>query len=294
VQPKAQGVPANAQFSKPQIGVKRRRHNFMKVYLECAGGRPVFPFNAPTATSRRCGFTLIEILVVIAIIGILAALLLPALSDAKSKGKRIGCINNLKQLSLADQMYTADNNGKLPENFPEGRGTNSWVAGNMRVATQATNQLFIRQGKFFPYANNPACYHCPADLAMANGFPHVRSYSMNSWMGSRVMEMEPAQKSYRTFVQESELNVASPATLWVLIDEHEATIDDGFFLVTMDDTYPFASFPAMRHDHGYALNFADGHAQVIKLRDPNSQVLAAQIRPENSDWLRLKAATTIR
>ena len=121
---------------------------------------------------RQTAFTLIELLVVIAIIAILAAMLLPALAQAKERARRVACINNVRQLNLSLRLYLDENEDR----FPSRRTLRAWWPALLREGYQALSIL-----------------RCPSDVAnpASNGGPSVddadkapRSYIMNGWNDS--------------------------------------------------------------------------------------------------------------
>jgi len=244
------------------------------------------------------GFTLIELLVVIAIIAILASMLLPALSHAKSKTQGIYCMNNLRQVTLAWKLY-ADDNRLFPPN--EDNQTGGWIRGwlDYSGSTDNTNVLYLTvstYAKLGPYTRSPKVYKCPADASCSRGRigePRVRSISMSQAIGpDRNNTGNPPRgqwlpsPTFKVYLKESDVVNPAPVNLWVMIDEHPDSINDGGFAVQMPRTTTdtrWVDVPAKYHNNACGFSFADGHAEIHKWLRPGVipnvkyQVISGQI-----------------
>ena len=131
-------------------------------------------------------FTLIELLAVIGIIAILAALLLPVLSNAKAKATGIACLSNLRQIQIAWILYAEENDGLVTAaeddrssknqvgSRPGKMGTAAWVSGWLNFNANNpdnTNTLLLvnsQYSRLASFQSSPGVYRCPADKSVVN------------------------------------------------------------------------------------------------------------------------------
>ena len=249
---------------------------------------------------KPAGFTILELLAVIATIAILAALLFPVLSKAKIKAQRTTCLASLRELGRCWYMYKDDCNDRLVESYPV-NNKGIWVIGDMTKTNEVGNSDLVRQGKLFPYNQDVKIYHCPADEGVkidGKTYPTVRSYSMNCFMGGRDPQAQVTPSNaggYMVFAKYSDIR--RPSDSWILLDEDERSINDGFF-VTDPTATMWIDFPAIslhRHNFSYGLDFADGHSEIWRHSEGSTYQVSLNktTQPKNPDLERLARASTI-
>lgn len=277
--------------------------------------RPGIPIVEKAVRKRgRRAFTLVELLVVIGIIGILAALICAGLSKSKAKAASIFCANNLRQLGLAWLMYAHDNNDRLVYNLGGDASrkmvsTNldwSWVNNIMtwELDPGNTNRAFVSKSRLAVYANwNIQLYRCPADRVLseiqrdAGWQARVRSVSMNAMVGDAGELMwGRTNRNNPEYIQFLKLSDFRDATsIFVFLDEHPDSINDGYFLNNPEES-EWVDLPASYHGGGCNFSYADGHVAPHRWQDrttlvpakPNAAPLPYAIPPQNRvdfDWI---------
>ena len=120
---------------------------------------------------KTCGFTLIEILVVIAVVAILAAFLFPVFSRVRERGRQTACLSNLHQLSLATFQYAQDSDDRYPYGGdPSDLNTNSWIGTPYWPAIQQMqDKEQTLPSVMAGYVKNRDLWRCPSDTGFDYG-----------------------------------------------------------------------------------------------------------------------------
>jgi len=255
------------------------------------------------ANSRsKVGFTLVELLVVIAVIAILAALLLPALARAKASAQSAACKSNLRQLGIALDMYV-DDYSKYPgrpryTRVPPGTLEEEPVD---KVFLQLAPYLGMpgdRFGDIQLISRRPLVWHCPA-VAPTNlpnlltsevNMRYVASYGYNSrgttsssdeidWgLGPRVVALWAPDVSPSPMVMREicASEISGPA-------EMIALGDDSWPSLINDEISPVAPLLGDRHNHGANVAFCDGHIEYGKKEQWIQPTEAARKRWNNDN-----------
>jgi prepilin-type N-terminal cleavage/methylation domain-containing protein len=252
----------------------------------------------PVGERARHGFTLVELLVVIAVIAVLVALLLPSLAKAREAGRRAACLSNLRQMQAAWLMYADSNADRIvhgqawawgyypPTGKPwliGGDASNPYLAVWPKTRTEA--ETLMRTGALAPYMGNVRAYLCPSRYRhswMGAGYDWIGSYniieSMNVWSPDDAAKYDrEVRASYeigrtRLFIWKTpELADPGPSSRMVFLD-------DGGRLCENDvsdrvDGWRGSHFSywlplAIHHSNGTCLSFADGHSEYWKWMDP--------------------------
>jgi prepilin-type N-terminal cleavage/methylation domain-containing protein len=247
------------------------------------------------------GFTLIELLVAIAIIAILAAMLLPALTKAKIQAQSVQCMNNGNQLSKAWLMYAGDNRDACVNNFGvtetdyiENQVIDptyaTWVMDVMdwTTAEQNTNRAYIQKALLGSYMEgSTGCYKCLGDVYLSSqqiaaGFSaRARSYSMNAFLGhfspcANCVNGPPGSGIDVTYQGIDWANAGWPqylkvgsipqlSQIFVFLDEHANSINDGYFdtgQAPQGVASGWGDSPASYHNGACGFSFSDGHSEI--------------------------------
>lgn len=187
------------------------------------------------------GFTLVELLIVIAVISILAAMLLPAINTAREKAQQTKCLSNLKQLGLSIMLFLQDNEDRFPS---QGSTPDP-------VTIQWDEQLY-------PYYGNVSLLKCPKDNLLRTGGNSPRSYGYNPYLCNYSASSTYGNQS-GTGVKLSQVKNPSGTICLMELRQGLASWQNAYY---GNDTYSIYNWTDSDwHRAGGNYLFTDGHAR---------------------------------
>ena len=247
------------------------------------------------------GFTLVELLVVISIIAMLMSILMPALGRAREAARRVVCLSNLRQLTLAWNMYVMDNDDKLCS--PQIPISYAWADGFSEADEHMRGtELGIKEGALWPYTQSIKLYECQSARSYKSIHcrpERLRDYSMSRNMGYPRENWN--EKPVRVFKTLSGISRPSEKMVFIGADgsygynsifgeEWSGWLRGPFWPFSAGSKFTTWEFPRFdppnshmsiniitaRHNNGCNLSFADGHCEYWKYKDRRTVKLAVE------------------
>ncbi|MBW3623216.1 MAG: DUF1559 domain-containing protein [Armatimonadetes bacterium] len=196
--------------------------------------------------AHRRGFTLIELLVVIAIIAILAAILFPVFAKARERARQTSCLNNLKQIGIAVNLYTDDWEGEYPSGHLVGENEEEHeTPGEEHEEEPSWREALM------PHLKSEGVFRCPSDDS-----DFITSYLLNGWFSDAVEG-----------TKHNVSDIRNPAETVMLVErDHEALTQkkepeeaDYHPWLPLNDWKP--TLADKRHNGGSNYAFADSHVR---------------------------------
>ena len=206
---------------------------------------------------KKRAFTLIELLVVIAIIAILLSILMPALKHVKEQGKRIVCLSNLRQMTVAWELYAQENDAKIVSGNTslgaQNPDNDCWAYWPGQNATENQRIKGIEDGLLFPYCHSHKIYKCPTGMR-----EEVVTYAIVDRMNG-YDSIPGAGEIYKKTSQ-----IKNPGQRAVFLDE--GRLSPASWTIYYDQEKWWDQITA-RHGNGTNFSFADGHSDYWKWTD---------------------------
>lgn len=245
---------------------------------------PLEPVRDPRVQNA---FALADLLVLVGMMALLMTLFGSGRAKAAGGSPASVCLENLRRLSFAWHLYTSDHGGQLVNNLfiPDtlavinSKRYSTWANNVMDWATSPmnTNRELAAVGQLGAYiGNDPDVFHCPSDTFVspmqrqAGWSQRSRTYSMNASMGSpfqRILAGSSTATGINEWCRErrqllSLATISNPSELYVFLEEHPDSINDGLYLLNCGSAETWGDQPASFHEGACGFAFADGHTEL--------------------------------